>query len=75
MRKSRDFAAIRAFFGDREIDELQAAADERREARALRPADPEVETAPGDPEADARPAGGTRACPEVGSTGLRKRAA
>ncbi len=32
----RDFASIDSFFSDREIDELQAAVDARREARAVR---------------------------------------
>ncbi|MDP8901670.1 MAG: hypothetical protein M3N33_11130 [Actinomycetota bacterium] len=36
MKRRRDFASITAFFSDREIDELQAAADARREARAGR---------------------------------------
>lgn len=36
----RDFESINRFFGDREIDELQAAIDARREARALRSDDP-----------------------------------
>ena len=34
VRRLKDFAAIRDFFGDREIDELQAAVDARRQARA-----------------------------------------
>jgi len=34
VRKLRDFASIVAFLSDREIDELQAAIDARREARA-----------------------------------------
>lgn len=32
----RDFANIRAFFSDQEIDDLQAAVDERLEARLRR---------------------------------------
>ena len=34
MRRLRDFASIADFFSAREIDELQAAIDARREARA-----------------------------------------
>jgi hypothetical protein len=37
MRRLRDFDSIAAFFSDREIDDLQAAVDSRREASALRP--------------------------------------
>ena len=51
----RDFASINSFFSDREIDELQAAADARREARAPRPDDPEAEAGPSGPEADVHP--------------------
>ncbi|MDP9438608.1 MAG: hypothetical protein M3P49_07675 [Actinomycetota bacterium] len=44
MRRLKDFAAIRDFFSDREIEELQAAVDARREAHEAReeasPADP-----------------------------------
>lgn len=36
MRRLRDFASIADFFGDREIDELQAAIDARRKAKAGR---------------------------------------
>lgn len=36
----RDFASIAAFFSDREIDEIQAAIDARRETRARRAEDP-----------------------------------
>ncbi len=36
MRRLRDFASIADFFSAREIDELQAAIDVRREARAGR---------------------------------------
>ncbi len=34
MRRLRDFAGIVAMLSDREIDEMQAAIDARREARA-----------------------------------------
>ncbi len=34
MGRLRDFESINAFFSAREIDELQAAIDARREARA-----------------------------------------
>jgi hypothetical protein len=34
MMRLRDFASIAAVLSDREIDELQGAIDERREARA-----------------------------------------
>ncbi|CAA9401688.1 MAG: hypothetical protein AVDCRST_MAG01-01-1072 [uncultured Rubrobacteraceae bacterium] len=40
MRRLRDFQSIRDFCSDREIDELQAAVDARREARARRAEDP-----------------------------------
>ena len=36
----RDFASIAAFFSEREIDELQAAIDARREARMRHAEDP-----------------------------------
>ena len=36
----RDFASVAAFLGDREIDELQASIDARRESRARRPGEP-----------------------------------
>ncbi len=39
----RDFASIAAFFSDREIDDLQAGIDARREARAGRPDDPSAQ--------------------------------
>ena len=63
MRRLRDFAAIRDFFGDREIDELQAAIDARRGARREAPAgrqdDPgagaAAEEPPSAPEMDAHP--------------------
>ena len=51
----RDFDGINAFFGDREIDELQAAIDARRQARAQCPDGPEDGAGPGAPETDARP--------------------
>jgi hypothetical protein len=35
-KRLRDFESIAAFFSDREIEELQAAVDARREARAAR---------------------------------------
>jgi len=56
MRRLRDFAAILDFLSDREIEELQAAAAARREARTSRAADPEAEPSPGAPETDAHPA-------------------
>ena len=56
VRRLRDFAAIRDFLSDREIEKLQVAADERREARMRRAATPEAEAAPGVPEPDAHPA-------------------
>ncbi len=34
VRRLRDFASINAYFSEREIDELQAAIDARRQARA-----------------------------------------
>jgi hypothetical protein len=37
VKRLRDFDSINAFFSDREIDDLQAAGDARREARALGP--------------------------------------
>jgi hypothetical protein len=37
VRRLRDFDSIAHFFSDREIEELQAAIDARREARAIRP--------------------------------------
>ncbi len=40
VRRLRDFASIAHFFSDREIEELQAAIDARRQARAVRPDEP-----------------------------------
>ena len=58
----RDFDSIAALFSDREIDEIQAAADARREARAERD-DPSQNDGP--TQADATrpgtPEGGRRA--------------
>jgi hypothetical protein len=52
----RDFASMADFFSDREIDELQAAIDARRESSAARSDGPEADEAgPGVPETDARP--------------------
>ena len=36
VKRLRDFGSLAAFFGEREIDELQASIDARREARAAR---------------------------------------
>ena len=36
MKRLRDFESIAAYFSDREIDDLQAVIDARREARAGR---------------------------------------
>ena len=36
VKRLRDFESIAAYFSEREIDELQAAIDARREARAAR---------------------------------------
>ena len=47
MRRLRDFAAIRYFLSEREIEELQAAADARREAREEAPKAATTATAPG----------------------------
>ena len=55
MGRLRDFESINAFFDDREIDELQADIDARREAHAARSDGPEAKADPGDPETDARP--------------------
>ena len=59
MRRLRDFASIADFFSDREIDELQAAIDSRREARAGRRdvsgSEAADETPPSGPEPGARP--------------------
>jgi hypothetical protein len=45
VRRLRDFAGIVAMLSDREIDEMQAAIDARRQARAGRPDElPEART-------------------------------
>ena len=49
----RDFYSINALFSAREIDELQAAIDARREARAMRPEDLEAAAGSSGPETDA----------------------
>jgi hypothetical protein len=53
VRRLRDFASIAAFFSEREIEELQAAIDARREARMGRQGGPAKPAAPG--EAKDRP--------------------
>jgi hypothetical protein len=61
MKRLRNFASITALFSDREIDEMQAAIDARREARAER-GDPAQDvdqtqagaTGPGTPEGGRR---------------------
>ena len=40
VRRLRDFESIARFFSDREIEELQAAIDARRQARTVRPDEP-----------------------------------
>ena len=53
VRRLRDFAGIAVFFSDREIDEIQATVDARREARAARPDDPpEAGVSQPDPKPD-----------------------
>jgi hypothetical protein len=57
VRRLRDFGSVVADVSDREIDELQAAVDARREARlscARRPDDLEVGACLGDSETDVR---------------------
>lgn len=53
VRRLRDFDSVARFFSDREIEEIQAAVDARREARAVRSGDP--------PAAPVQPEPGTHA--------------
>jgi hypothetical protein len=46
VRRLKDFASIVALLGDREIDDLQTAIDERLEVRTRRPDAPASEADP-----------------------------
>jgi hypothetical protein len=49
VRRLRDFESVVAFLSEEEIDEMQAAIDGRREARAGPPEDPEAEPSEAEP--------------------------
>jgi hypothetical protein len=61
VRRPKDFGSGAAFFGDREIDELQAAADAHREARSGR----------GDPPQDGGPTQADATGPGIHEGGRR----
>ena len=60
MRRLRDLKSIAAFFSEREIDELQAGIDARREARAAR-GDTSRDGSPTQADPAVTPEGGRRA--------------